>query len=582
MKLSFFWSKKFYIPAIIVIIVAFFGYRQYTAKHQPPSYETVKVERGNVAQTVEATGKLEAIDDLALRFETPGLLDKVNVKEGQMVTSNTILANLRLSELNASVAQAVATLNQRLAGATVEDKSYYQSAVASAQASLNQAKLDAVSQVADAEAAVLTAQNNLRLASGGNDSQIVSQAYENAVTALQSTLSKLDDALTQADNVLGVDNTTGAAAYSPYISASNQSLLSDARTSYRDAKSERDAARIKLSSLTQSSPKASIDDGLMEAQTALSLMNTLLSNVSNALANTVPGGALSQATLDGLKSTIQLSRTTVSNQYASIISAKQSIENAKNSLTTYQIAYDKAVRTLDQVKASTESTIQIRQATYDQAVASLAAKVNPPRAVDVASYRAAVAQAVAARDKAYLRAPIDGQVTKVNKKPGELVSSADEVIDLLSPHYEIQVDIAEVDVPKIKIGDKVVITLDAFGPDVKFNGEVATIDPASTLIQDVVYYKLRIRLDDTAQSVKPGMTANVSVDTAHKDQTLFIPARTIRTRDDGSRYVRVLVNGSEEERDVTIGLRGNEGKTEITKGLSEGEVIIVSQKEAGT
>jgi RND family efflux transporter MFP subunit len=192
-----------------------------------------------------------------------------------------------------------------------------------------------------------------------------------------------------------------------------------------------------------------------------------------------------------------------------------------------------------------------------------------------------VAQAVAARDKAYLRAPIDGQITKIHKKPGELVSGADVVMNLLSPHYEIQVDIAEVDVPKIKVGNKVVVTLDAFGPDTTFTGEVAVIDPASTLIQDVVYYKVRIRLDDTAQSVKPGMTANVSVATAQKENVLFVPARTIRTRDDGSRYVRVLVGINEEERDVKLGLRGNEGKTEILSGVSEGEKIIVSKKEAG-
>lgn len=581
MKLSFFLSKKFYIPAIIVVIVGILSYRSYAAKHEPPTYETVKAEQGLVVQTVEATGKLEAIDDLALRFETPGLLAKVNVKEGEMVKNGTILANLRLSELNAAVSQAVANLNQRLAGATVEDKAYYQSAVASSKASLDQAKLDAVNQIADAEAAVLTAQNNLRLASGGNDSQIVTQAYENAVTVLQATLPKLDDALTQADNVLGVDNTTGGTSYQPYISANNPSIVNEAKFSYVSAKNERNTARAMISVLTPSSAKTTIEDAMAEAQKALTLMTTLLSNVNNALANTVPGGALTQAILDGLKTTIQASRTTITGQYTSIVTAKQSIDNAKNSLTTYQIAYDKAVRALDQVKASSESTIKIRQAAYDQAVATLAGKVNPPRAVDVASYRAAVSQAVAARDKAYLRAPIDGQITKINKKPGELVSSADVVFNLLSPHYEIQVDIAEVDVPKLKIGNKVAITLDAFGPDVAFTGEVATIDPASTLIQDVVYYKVRIRLDDTKQSVKPGMTANVSVATARKENALFVPARTIRTRDDGSRYVRVLVNGSEEERDVMLGLRGNEGKTEILKGLNAGEEVIVSKKEAG-
>ncbi len=580
MKLSFFVSKKFYIPMFVIAVVGFFGYRQYAAKHQPPIYETVVVERGSVVQTVEATGNLEAIDDLALRFETSGLLAKVFVSEGSTVTSGMVLAHLKLSELNASVAQATANLNVRLASITQEDKKYYESAVSSALASLNQARFDAESQIADAQAAVLTAENNLRLAGTGTDSQIITQAYESALTVVRSTLSKVDDALTQSDNILGIDNPTGSIQYQGYFSASNPALLNEARALYIATKNERLTLKNLIPPL-QSSQQSAVDSALTLAQKTVNVADQLLSTMTTVLNNTLPGGVLGQSTLDGFKTAVQASRVGISSQNAAIVEAKQAIVNAKNSYVTYKIAYDKAVRVLEQTKASVASAIQIRQATYDQAVASLASKVNPPRSVDIASYRAQVAQAVAARDKAYLRAPIDGQITKIHKKPGELVSGADVVINLLSPHYEIQVDIAEVDVPKIKIGDKVVVTLDAFGPDTKFNGEVAVIDPASTLIQDVVYYKVRIRLDDTKQSVKPGMTANVSVATAQKENTLFVPARTIRTRDDGSRYVRVLVGVNEEERDVKLGLRGNEGKTEILSGVSEGENIIVSKKEAG-
>lgn len=582
MKWSSLLKKKVYIPAIIIVLVVVFGYKRYQSAHQPPTYETVTVEQGTLEQTVEATGKLEAIDDLALRFEIPGLLAKVNVKEGQLVASGTVLANLRLSELNSAVAQASANLNVRLAGATAEDRAYYESAVRSAKASLEQAQHDTANQVSDAEAAVLTAQTNLQLAAGGNDSKIVTQAYEQAVSVLQGVVSKLDDALTQADNILGVDNPIGASQYQGYLSASNPSLINEARLSYTITKNQRNDTRSKLSVLSVQSSKATIDASFSEAHKALDSMSSLLAAVSTVLSNTIPGGALTQTTLDGLKTAVQAARVSINAQTTALINAEQGITNAKNSLTNFQIAYDKALRTLEQTKANVGTTIQIRQAAYDQAVASLAAKVNPPRAVDVAAYRAALSQAVAAREKAYLRAPIDGQITKVGKKPGELVSSADVVFNLLSPHYEVQVDIAEVDVPKLKVGNKVMITLDAFGPDVKFTGAVATIDPASTLIQDVVYYKVRVRLDDTKQPVKPGMTANVSVATAKKEGVVFIPARTIRTRDDGSRYVRVLVDFSEEERDVVLGLRGNEGKTEITSGLSTGDKVIVSKKEAGT
>jgi HlyD family secretion protein len=578
MSFSFFLKKRFYIPAIIVLIVGFFSYRHYQSTHQPPVYETVAATRGNVAQTVEATGNLEAIDDLSLRFELPGLLSKVNVKEGDMVVSGTVLGNLRLSELDAAVAQASANLNQRLAGATVQDRSYAEAAVSSAQASLDQTKLDTAKAISDAQSALATAQNNLRLAQNGNDSQIVTQAYENAVAALQAALPKLDDALTQADNILGVDNTVGNSSYQQYLSASNPSVLSQARLNYTTTKAARDSARSLGAPLTSKSRQIDIDAGLDEVAKALSSMLGLLGNTSDVLSNTTQGGSLTQATLDGLKTIIQATRTTISTQNTAIVTTKQNLVNAKNSLVTFQIAYTSAVRNLTDAEANADASIKIRQATYDQAVSNLQTKINPPRAVDIAYYRAALSQAIANREKAYIRAPISGQITKVGKKPGELVTSADQIFKLLSPHYEIQVDVSEVDVPKIKIDDQATITLNGFGPDVLFTGEIVAIDPAATVIQDVVYYKVRIRLDDTTKPVKSGMTANVSIATDRRDNVLFVPFRTIHSRDDGSKFVRVLSNGQEQEVDVKVGLRGNEGKTEVSSTLKEGDAVIVSKK----
>jgi multidrug efflux pump subunit AcrA (membrane-fusion protein) len=120
------------------------------------------------------------------------------------------------------------------------------------------------------------------------------------------------------------------------------------------------------------------------------------------------------------------------------------------------------------------------------------------------------------------------------------------------------------------------ITLDAFGDDVPFAGKVVEIEPGSTEIQDVVYYKITVSLDDTTKPIKPGMTANVAIETAKKDNILSVPLRVVRTRDDGSKYIRLLVDGEERETTVTLGIRGNEGKVEIVSGISEGDLAIIS------
>ena len=577
-KLAFLKKKKVLIPLIIVVLIGgMVAYGKMKQANQPPSYDTAKVTLGPLVQTVDATGKLEAVDNLALRFEVPGVLARVNVKEGDVVKPGTALASLRLSDLNAAVAQASANLNQRLAGSTEEDKRVAEAQVVSAKASLDQAKIDAQSQINAAQAALDTAKNNLIQTQGGNNSQVVVQAYDTALATLQGTLSKLDDALTQADNVLGIDNTQTNAGIRQYFSSSNPGLVYPANNSYLQAKTDRDQARQMIQPLTKTSSQASIDQGFDVARKALNSANTLLTNTTDILNATAPVGSLSQATLDSLKTTITVTRSGISSQLASLTTQQQAITNAKNSLANYQVAYDKAVRDLDAAKNNAESSIRIRQAAYDQALANERAKLNPPREVDVAYYRATLSQAVANRSKAILTAPMEGKITKIGKKVGELVSSADVMFNLLSPRYEIQVDIPEVDIPKVKIGQKATITLDAFGTDTKLSGTVTFIDPASTVIQDVVYYRVRISLDLTDKDIKPGMTANASITAEERQAALYLPTRFVLIRPDGTRYVKTLVNGQEQEIPVKVGLRANEARLEILEGLTEGQEVVITK-----
>lgn len=560
-----------------LIIGGYFIYRGYGGQ-KAAEYEFARAERGTLSQTVEATGKIESIDDLSLRFETAGTLDAVKVKEGDVVKAGDLLANLRLAELDAAVAQASANLNQKLAGATPEDRNYYQAAADAAYASLEQAKADTQNSISTAEAAVETAKNNLKLAEGGDSSQIVTKEYEDAVALLMVSVSTLDNSLAQADNILGIDNTLANDAFENQLSVQDLSKLSTANTLYLAAKTAKNAARAQDLPLTLISPHADIDAALVSTEQALVKMNQLLVGVADVLNATQSGNNLTQASLETKKSTIETTRSTLTTHYTALINQKQAISDSKNSYSTYQVAYNKSVRDLTDAKASASATIAAKEAAYNQARANFQSKIVAPREVDVAYYRAALSQAVASRDKAVLKAPIDGVVTKVNKKKGESVSATDTMIQILSPHYEIKVDIPETDVAKLKIGDSTVITLDAFGDDVKFNGKIMSIEPASTEVQDVVYYKVTISLDNTDQPVKPGMTANVTITTASRENALFIPLRAVRTN--GGKYVRILVNGKETKRMVELGLKGDDGKVEILGGLQEGEEIIVSVRAA--
>ncbi len=519
--MNIFKTKKFYIIAVIVLIVGAIVYGRVKKANQPVEYETVKAQKGDLTQTVEATGKVESQSDLSLRFEIPGLISSVNVKAGAKVKAGKTLANLKLSELNAAVAQAQANLNQKLAGGTQAEKDYYK-------AVLDQAEVDL------------------------QNSSLVSNTYEDAVTVLQTSLVKLDDGLVQADNILGIDNTSVNDEFQGSLSASDPNKLNLASAQYITVKNRIAQLKSAVTPLTSASAEIEIDSALSGAIEAYIQMNQLLISVNEVLNASVVGANFSQATLATKKTIIDTTRTSVNAQLVSLTNAKQAITDARVSL-------------------------KIKEAQYKQALANYNNKINPVRDVDVAAYRAALSQAIASRNKAIIRAPISGVVTSISKKVGEFISSNEEMVRMFVPHYEIKVDISETDISKLKTDDQVEITLDAFGDETKFSGKVINIEPGSTDISDVVYYKVTITINDSEKDIKPGMTANVKISTDSRNGVLFVPLRTIRTNDEG-KYVKVLQNGQAVDKMVKLGMRADNGRVEILEGISEGEDVIISVK----
>ncbi|EKD43365.1 MAG: hypothetical protein ACD_72C00314G0001, partial [uncultured bacterium] len=492
--MTIFKQKKFYFIIILIAAGGYFGYTKYLQSKAPPVYDTVKVERGTLVQSVDATGQIQSAQDLSLKFEIPGILNEVKVKEGDKVKIGQILATLRLSELNAAVAQSQANLNKQLAGSTPEYIAQLQSALDKAKTDLNQAKGNG---------------------DGVESSKLVQNTYDNLSATLQSVQVVLASSITAADNILGIDNTLANDVYENYLSGRDPSILTFAKQKYLEVKKAKDGFDIATNALSVNADHKITDEAAQKGVSALVAMKDCLFFVSAVLDNTTPVGVLPQDTLTSMKSSIQTTRTTLATKYAALLTDIHSIDTARNNYYSLQTLVDRAQAALQDAK-------------------------NPPRAVDVASYRAALDQAIANRDKAIIKAPIDGVITRVNSKVGETVSGADVVIKLLSPHYEISVDISETDIAKLELNDAVVMTLDAFGEDVKFTGKVFNIDPGSTVIQDVVYYKVKISIDDTDKAIKPGMTANVIIKTDSRENALFLPSRAVRTN--GEKTVRVLEN----------------------------------------
>ena len=375
-----------------------------------------------------------------------------------------------------------------------------------------------------------------------------------------------------------MDNTLVNDSFEDYLSVQDRNRLTNAQSKYRVAKDKINLAKNAISPLTSQSEHGLVDMALTKAEEALNELNGTLSATQDALNATIAIGSLTQTVLDAKKTSVETASTGVGANYNTIITQKQSITTAKNSYSTYLIAYTKATQDLANTRLTTESAVQIKEASYVQAQANLDAKKNPPREVDVAAYRAGLLAAIANRDKAILRSPIDGIVGSVAKKVGEQISGAETMIKLLSPRFEITVDVPETDISKIKIGGTADITLDAFNNDTVLKGVITKVDLMATEIQDVVYYQVSVMLDEDNPVIKSGMTADIIFATEKLVDVISVPSRAVRVNDQGKKVVDVLENNQKKETVVELGIKADDGLVEIISGLNEGQEIVLGEK----
>jgi multidrug efflux pump subunit AcrA (membrane-fusion protein) len=140
----------------------------------------------------------------------------------------------------------------------------------------------------------------------------------------------------------------------------------------------------------------------------------------------------------------------------------------------------------------------------------------------------------------------------------------------------IEANVSEVNIGKVQVGNKVKVEFDAF-PGETFEGEVAYVEPAETIVDDVVNYKVRVEVkndNDQAKKVfKSGLTSNLTIETRSVDQVVAIPAYAVFEKE-GKSFVNKTVGESTVEVTVEVGLRGSDGLIEIKSGLNPGDTVL--------
>jgi HlyD family secretion protein len=238
-------------------------------------------------------------------------------------------------------------------------------------------------------------------------------------------------------------------------------------------------------------------------------------------------------------------KSAVAQATAQLNSARANLEQAELIFERQKKLYEKNLTSKEQYDA-TLTQYNVAKAQYDQSSASLR-------------------QSNDLLIKTTITAPMEGKITELMKKEGEMVTGATynptEIMTISDiSKFEVEVEVDETDIAEAKLGQEAKIKIDAF-PDTVFEGEVSEIGNTAKITgystQDqVVNFLVKVLLLDEVQGIKPGMSASVDITTASHKDVLQIPIAAVVMR---------------EEKKDTLNTKSKEGKATALASSSEEE-----------
>lgn len=630
------------VKAIVILLIIgvtgfSFIYLASQKNKETLEYTTQKAEKINLVQTVTETGVIKSSKIIDLSFEQGGKIEKINVSVGQNIKAGETLAELdhssldiRFSQAKASLDIAKANLAKLLAGATREELAIYQ-------ANYNRAKTAYDASVVDLNKYKITLGENIAQAqktlndledSGPNTKTALEQSLDSAKTNFDNSQinyqkdidnqvsmglinaeaqsSSINNSLDQINSIINNSD------FEDFLSVKNRQFLTNTKNAYNEAIILLAEINKNIISVKKSPNKDNLKEHLGLVLNTLNKTYISLTNCFSALENSVTSSTFSKTQVDTLKTIINSQIGIISSSISSIQSSIQGLDSA---VLAYNTKMDSAQDNLSQAKANLDNAILSAKNnltntinTGNQQIAMLEAKIDSAnkslqisqaelnriksgaRAEDTNLYQAQVRQAESELnsinnqiEKSQLKSSVPGTVSRLNFEQGELYTIGKPIITIITDNnFEIDVDVSESDINKVKIDNPVTITIDALSRDLKFPGKVSFIEPAETVIQEVIYYKVKIVFDSqngNMEMVKPGMTADVEIITNKKDNVIAVPGRAIIDRNGDGRIVRTYNNNVLEEKKVELGIMGDAGLVEIISGIEEGDEIVTFVRE---
>jgi len=217
----------------------------------------------------------------------------------------------------------------------------------------------------------------------------------------------------------------------------------------------------------------------------------------------------------------------LSDVQASVKDAEWKLQDAEREYSTQKALYDQGLLGSDSFRAT---EIKRNQAQENLKAARMRYQIVEDRGIPISGN--------AASQKAHVTSPMAGVVIKRGVELGDMVTSGVSsfnagtvlftVADLKS--LIIRVNLNEVDIAKVQVGQPVRITLDAY-PQKVFTGKVSFVAPAAELVEKIKVFKVEVKLDELADTFRTGMSANVEILGDKRAGAISIPLEALQKRD---------------------------------------------------
>lgn len=575
-----------FITAIVLlamITAGYFGYQLLTKNQNTTKYVMAAVTKGTLVVSVSGSGQVSASNQVDIKPKVSGELLYVGVKNGQSVKAGDLLFQI--------------------------DSSDAQKAVRTAQTDLETAKLNLANLTSppdeltllQSENSLTNAQNNLEQAQnnldqvGINTEQTLANAYNDGYNSVSSAFLNLPNYTDDLNTAIGTSAQqtdvnvglyrTNLGQDSVFVNkfANDCHTASDLfnQTSLSFKNTDRSADRATLYNLISDT----LDTAKATAQALESTRNMFDAVVNSGvdykkyyIASTVsslsPSINSDIAAANSLVSSLQKTKDTIDNANrqgpVDLRNAQLSVRSAQESVREKQLSLDKLnAGASDLDLRSQQISVQQKQDALSTAQQTLA------------NY--------------YIRAPFDGVIANVSVQKGDSVSGT-AMANIITQQEIAGLTFNEVDIAKIKTGQKANITFDAID-GLNITGQVVDVDALGTVSQGVVNYGVKIAFDTQDDRVKPGMSLAASIITDVKNDVLSVPNSAIKTQGDSS-YVElvsasagagqltagiasVIVSSNLQSQTIQTGL-ANDTMTEVTGGLKEGDYVVTQTITSGS